>query len=259
MDIRDSLLFLLVFLSLINLSKEGCDDYFTFNYWKNNFTIGMITLTTTNSSKDVVECTLDTYCENKRTYNGICSVLHDCFGNMDRTEKCSPPLKSENVTIHTYHFMCMVYKEANVSLSEVSEFCSITNYETVCQFFAETTKSEKQAAQNSDAVDKACPDNLILRLLPISIGFAMALLLLVYIYMRKQRRLNIRRATHVSNETMPGAETIIELQADTPHANGIVERTRLMQPEEYPSAVAPSADADAEADVECSVESGTQL
>ncbi|XP_044188066.1 uncharacterized protein LOC122967458 [Thunnus albacares] len=257
MDIRDSLLFLLVFLSLINLSKEACDDYFTFNYWKNNFTIGMINLATTNNSKDVVECTLDTYCKNKPD---TCFLLLDCFKDMNQTEKCSPQLgKSENVTIHTYHFMCMVYKKANVSLSaEVSEFCSITNYETVCQFVAETTKSEKQA-QNSVAVDKACPDNLILRLLPISIGFAMALLLLVYIYMRKQRRLNIRRATHVSNETMPGAETIIELQADTPHANGIVERTRLMQPEEYPSAVAPSADADAEADVECSVESGTQL
>ncbi|XP_062295339.1 mucin-2-like [Scomber scombrus] len=141
MKIRDLLLFLVVFLNTIDLSKGNCEDYFNFEQWSNHTNnTEMFKFGETNDIKYDVMCTLYKYWSNDDPYKGIGSIICDCICPEDCDANCLDDLKKQcdtpskilkNVTIHTYHFMCMAKKVYDVPMKE-SDFC---NYPTrICKF-----------------------------------------------------------------------------------------------------------------------------
>ncbi|KAM9843159.1 uncharacterized protein ACBR49_012387 [Aulostomus maculatus] len=112
-----SLLYLMVFLSLIDQAKEECFDYFDSPTWENHAP-DMVRLQTEKNSTDVVECTLEHLCVNHHS-DKPCHILRDCFGRKSATMN----IKSESGNcvahlsddpIHILHFICIAAKKLKV-------------------------------------------------------------------------------------------------------------------------------------------------
>ncbi|XP_076607734.1 uncharacterized protein LOC143333546 isoform X1 [Chaetodon auriga] len=121
-------LFVFVFLSKINLSKEGCYDYFNINSWAKNLT-ETISLVKTKHSKDIVECTVERECLRGRE---ICHILYHCFGRTVKVQNISEKCEGDtSQTVPYYHFMCLT---AKAFLTPIPKGCE---YGTVCELYPE--------------------------------------------------------------------------------------------------------------------------
>ncbi|XP_032392790.1 mucin-2 [Etheostoma spectabile] len=109
-------LFLFVFLIMIDLSKEGCFDYFTVEDWGQNLSKTFHLVKTTNY-KDRLECTLKTMCNQRDKIS--CDLL-TCFDN--KTIDCH----GETKNMSFYNFMCLLAKDLNhpVIGCELDEVCT---------------------------------------------------------------------------------------------------------------------------------------
>ncbi|XP_033501489.1 uncharacterized protein LOC117268863 isoform X2 [Epinephelus lanceolatus] len=121
---------LFVILSLINLSKEGCEDYFTVERMK-KYLDHTVYLIETGELKDTLECTVERQCI--AGHEPYCLWLDHCYDRKDvpktETEKCKG---NPSVGISHYHFGCLV---SYYTLSEPVEGCK--NYERVCELHKE--------------------------------------------------------------------------------------------------------------------------
>ncbi|XP_049417080.1 uncharacterized protein LOC125879298 isoform X2 [Epinephelus fuscoguttatus] len=121
---------LFVLLGLIDLSKEGCEDYFTMERMKKylNHTVYLIE---TGELKDTLECTVERECI--AGHEPYCLWLDHCYDRRDvpktETEKCKG---NPSVGISHYQFGCLV---SHYTLSEPVEGCK--NYERVCELHKE--------------------------------------------------------------------------------------------------------------------------
>ncbi|XP_054616653.1 uncharacterized protein LOC129171731 isoform X2 [Dunckerocampus dactyliophorus] len=202
---------LIVFSSLMELSQENCEEYFTVKEWENTTELEMVDLAITENITNVAECTLERYC----LQDQMCHVLKDCFHRdaTEQSEKCKPVL---NVTVHTYHLMCLV--------ARVMNFKSAINgceYESVCPLvkerrhvvsttFVKTTMPSTTTAPsptspvmiavtalskpigNSKHAESEASKSTYFLTLEILLVFvsslAVVLPLAVYVYMRRQKR-----------------------------------------------------------------------
>ncbi|XP_049925330.1 uncharacterized protein LOC126405568 isoform X2 [Epinephelus moara] len=121
---------LFVLLCLINLSKEGCEDYFTVERMK-KYLDHTVYLIETGELKDTLECTVERECIDG--HEPYCLWLDHCYDRKDvpktETEKCKG---NPSVGISHYHFGCLV---SHYTLSEPVEGCK--NYERVCELHKE--------------------------------------------------------------------------------------------------------------------------
>ncbi|XP_061606330.1 uncharacterized protein LOC133466533 isoform X2 [Phyllopteryx taeniolatus] len=204
---------LIVFLSLIEPSKEDCKDYFTEDEWKNTTQLQMVSLVITENITNVAECTLESYCFSQKI---MCDVLDDCFPKHEKSrKKCQP---AWNVSVHAHHFKCL--------LAKMVDFHKTVN-ESVCPLFEKSWhaatalptatapqtivtspvwSSQTAPLPTSRAVSpkltrlgrneqhakksKACQSNhmiILTVLLGISSTLAMVLPLAVYFYMRRRK------------------------------------------------------------------------
>nr|XP_057904801.1 PIH1 domain-containing protein 1 isoform X4 [Doryrhamphus excisus] len=121
-----SYLCLIVFSTLVELSQENCEEYFTVKEWENITELELVDLVIPENTTNVAECTLERYC----LQDQMCDVLEDCFGRDAKTEsdKCKSVL---NATVHTYHLMCLL---ARVK-SNKSSINGNTIHHSFCQYF----------------------------------------------------------------------------------------------------------------------------
>ncbi|XP_070779669.1 uncharacterized protein [Enoplosus armatus] len=167
-------LILLMFLSMIDLSEEGCKDYFKMEKWARNLT-ETISLVRTKDSKDVMECTVERECLQGRE---ICHWLPQCFDRpkvkrVTKSEKCEGETSQK---VHFYHFLCLTAK----AFSHTPEGCE---YETVCELYSEKP-STRQILNIKDETNTFT----LTTLFKVSVILNVLLPLAVYLWMRHQRR-----------------------------------------------------------------------
>ncbi|XP_041855943.1 uncharacterized protein LOC121649295 [Melanotaenia boesemani] len=113
-------LFLGVFLSTINLSKCGCEDYFALSEWDLNKSIALINAT---KSEDIVRCSLWNFCHSSGCTKGnpLCCIYEQCDYKTETNfeDNCSNESLG-NVTM--FHIRCIVAKERNKT-NNVSQEC----------------------------------------------------------------------------------------------------------------------------------------
>ncbi|XP_028455733.1 uncharacterized protein LOC114569835 isoform X2 [Perca flavescens] len=120
-------LFLFVFLIMINLSEEGCYDYFNVTKWKEDLN-KTFPLVITKEFKDTIECTLEKKC-NQDNHTGIsCIYLNQCFeregdfNSLIRAGKCTE--KPQNISF--YNFMWLMAKVVNYAKgSDLDTVCNV--------------------------------------------------------------------------------------------------------------------------------------
>ncbi|KAM6914776.1 uncharacterized protein PEZ65_015076 isoform 1-T1 [Lycodopsis pacificus] len=121
-------IFVLVFLNVIDLSKEGCYDHLDMEDWaKDKHLNDTFFLVTTKDPKDRVKCSLEAECLRKE--NGIgCNLLHQC--PQENNTQC----EGNSTEVHLYHFMCFMAKAFDHPLKGCE-------YNTVCKIFADTAST----------------------------------------------------------------------------------------------------------------------
>ncbi|XP_037647015.1 uncharacterized protein LOC119501012 isoform X2 [Sebastes umbrosus] len=221
-------LFLFMFLSTVDLSKQGClDNFDLMKDWGGNLT-DTVSLVKTQYSKDTMECTLEREC--LRGTELACGLLSDCYYRdcKNKSEKC----EGDSQDIYFYHFMCLLAKTAN----ETVKGCE---YDTVCELYSEISSTDKRFGNNET-------DTLTLKMVLMMSGILNVVLpLAVYLYMRDQRTKDRIPwdATYESNGNPPGDQPMTELKS-TPmtFTNGAGENTHLMQPSDCQSVLTHSAE-----------------
>ncbi|XP_044036235.1 uncharacterized protein LOC122868400 isoform X7 [Siniperca chuatsi] len=221
----ETYLFLFVFLSMTDLSDEGCYDLFTIDEDRAKHLTDTISLVITKDSKDIMECTAERECHQKR--EDMCDVLR-CFDEREEedsakikiSEKCE---RGTSQNISMYHFMCLTAKALNF----IVEGCE---YETVCNLYSE------RASDPHSHTHKCKTDTLTLTtLLMMSVILNALLPLAVYLYMHHQRRQGWRQENATSpflslNGDSPGIQPMTELKQASVNW-GVSEISHLMQDE----------------------------
>ncbi|XP_035802562.2 uncharacterized protein LOC111566380 isoform X1 [Amphiprion ocellaris] len=130
-------LLLLVSLTLIHPSEEGCNENFDTENWSTPTSAPEpVALIRTNSSRDIMECSLERMCTEKHHIGEppkVCYILTHCFGRpsvSQKSEKC----KGEPYTrIKMLHFMCWLAKAANIE--PTPDYCC--DYGNLCHIYSE--------------------------------------------------------------------------------------------------------------------------
>ncbi|XP_045927464.1 uncharacterized protein LOC123984557 [Micropterus dolomieu] len=194
---------LLMFLSTIDLSKEGCLDYVEEHpKWQGNQT--NVKLSTTMNSKDIIECTLQKMC-----FNNVIDTCHmlTCFNRPDfngtiKNEKCV----EINYTIDIHHFNCLLTKAIGSNKTEGCE------YETVCKLYLETPSTAKMCSEVVKIVEQLKQEKGNLQILLImSVICNVVLPVVVYLYMR-QHRMRDWSLQNVLNGGLQVAQPMSELE-----------------------------------------------
>ncbi|XP_037647014.1 uncharacterized protein LOC119501012 isoform X1 [Sebastes umbrosus] len=271
-------LFLFMFLSTVDLSKQGClDNFDLMKDWGGNLT-DTVSLVKTQYSKDTMECTLEREC--LRGTELACGLLSDCYYRdcKNKSEKC----EGDSQDIYFYHFMCLLAKTAN----ETVKGCE---YDTVCELYSEISSTDSDQKTTLPPTTTTLPpttttlppttttlppttttlppttvtqlsvtgctdkrfgnnetDTLTLKMVLMMSGILNVVLpLAVYLYMRDQRTKDRIPwdATYESNGNPPGDQPMTELKS-TPmtFTNGAGENTHLMQPSDCQSVLTHSAE-----------------
>ncbi|XP_070703509.1 uncharacterized protein [Pempheris klunzingeri] len=246
-----TLLFMLVFLSTIDLSKQGCRDYFEVDKWASNLT-DVIYLVKTKDYKDTIECTVEKeYLE----YETMSHILYQCYDRKTKVEHVSEKCDGDRMStsIHFYLFMCLVAKDLNFSSAETA--CQLYSEKastgldqttlpppqpattTVMQQLPTTTAATTttttalplkattlpppttvtQSAVNgsngqSSAAMDVKTDTLTVTVLTMSLMLNGVLSVAFYLYVSHQRREGRRQPMNVSNEAPPGAQPLMEME-----------------------------------------------
>ncbi|KAM4531001.1 uncharacterized protein PAE49_023281 isoform 2-T2 [Odontesthes bonariensis] len=127
-----SLLFLFVVLTTIDLSKEGCRDYFQMEHWTKMFKKAKtpnITLYSTKDFKNISECTLSNFCQGKecKDTNMLCCILSDCLPVQGDFSECE---KESLGNVSLFNFRCLMAKHKKLE----ADGCE--GFETVCKHYA---------------------------------------------------------------------------------------------------------------------------
>ncbi|XP_076607735.1 uncharacterized protein LOC143333546 isoform X2 [Chaetodon auriga] len=232
-------LFVFVFLSKINLSKEGCYDYFNINSWAKNLT-ETISLVKTKHSKDIVECTVERECLRGRE---ICHILYHCFGRTVKVQNISEKCEGDtSQTVPYYHFMCLT---AKAFLTPIPKGCE---YGTVCELYPERlyTGQTSHFKDGTDYNNAENTENLTLKiLLMISVVLHVVVPVALYLYLRPQRRQNHTDLSGIfmSNGASSEAHPMSELESNTllaSRSGDEVETSHLMQPRDCDSVISHS-------------------
>ncbi|XP_042361695.1 uncharacterized protein LOC121957224 isoform X2 [Plectropomus leopardus] len=233
-----TLLFLFVFLSLIDPSKEGCLDYLKMDKWVANLT-DTVPIVSTKDPKDTVRCTIE-----KQYLNGVtqyCFWLRHCFDlkcpKME-SEECKGDISQE---VHFHHFACLVAKEIGQPLKGCE-------YDTVCALHSRTPFTahhlEHKYKEDNETTDNSA--NTLKVLLLISGTFnAIALVVILFMCYRWRQGKKQKNLTLVSNGNLAGAQSMTEIKTDTPLPSekwAEEENSHLMTPHVCVSVLAHSAD-----------------
>lgn len=218
-----------MFLSTVDLSKQGClDNFDLMKDWGGNLT-DTVSLVRTKDPKDTMECTLERV--GLRGTKLACDLLSDCYSRAcgTKTEKC----EGDSQAIYFYHFMCLLAKTVN----ETVKGCE---YDTVCELYS-TIPSTGKSLGNKDETD-----TLTLKMVLMMSGILNVVVpLAVYLYMRHQRTQDRIQsdATYELNGNPSGDHPMTELKS-TPmtFTNGAAETTQLMQPSECQSVLTHSTE-----------------
>nr|XP_033501490.1 uncharacterized protein LOC117268863 isoform X2 [Epinephelus lanceolatus] len=233
---------LFVILSLINLSKEGCEDYFTVERMK-KYLDHTVYLIETGELKDTLECTVERQCI--AGHEPYCLWLDHCYDRKDvpktETEKCKG---NPSVGISHYHFGCLV---SYYTLSEPVEGCK--NYERVCELH----KERQPVTNNSKIVHEAGNDNTNTDPLKIFLGISVifnVIAVLGGLYMRRRWTQDSKQWGNMLVLESNGYPTEVPLatepRSETPlsSANREEENIHLMTPQNCQSIITHSADRD---------------
>ncbi|XP_054861481.1 uncharacterized protein LOC111566380 isoform X2 [Amphiprion ocellaris] len=220
-------LLLLVSLTLIHPSEEGCNENFDTENWSTPTSAPEpVALIRTNSSRDIMECSLERMCTEKHHIGEppkVCYILTHCFGRpsvSQKSEKC----KGEPYTrIKMLHFMCWLAKAANIE--PTPDYCC--DYGNLCHIYSEMSFPPR-TGQTSMRKSSQETENLTLKIvLVLSLIMNFAGPLLIYLYMR--RRTGLMMQQNGVNEAWSQADT--ESQSNTNLANTTGnEEAFLMQP-----------------------------
>ncbi|XP_061556545.1 uncharacterized protein LOC133414876 isoform X2 [Phycodurus eques] len=192
---------LIVFLSLMEPSRENCKDYFTEEEWEKTSPLQMVSLVITENITNVAECTLESYCFSQKI---MCDVLNDCFPKHETSRKKCQPVW--NVTVHTHHLKCLLAKMVDfhktvnaatalppttapqtMATSPVwsSQSAPLATSRAVSPIFTRLGRNGQHAKKS-----EACQSNrtiILTVLLVISSTLAIVLPLAVYFYMRRRK------------------------------------------------------------------------
>ncbi|XP_049417083.1 uncharacterized protein LOC125879298 isoform X4 [Epinephelus fuscoguttatus] len=234
---------LFVLLGLIDLSKEGCEDYFTMERMKKylNHTVYLIE---TGELKDTLECTVERECI--AGHEPYCLWLDHCYDRQrdvpkTETEKCKG---NPSVGISHYQFGCLV---SHYTLSEPVEGCK--NYERVCELH----KERQPIPNNSKIVHEAGNDNTNTDPLKIFLGISVifnVIAVLGGLYMRHRWTQDRKQWGNMLVLESKGYSTeaplATEPRSETPpsSANREEENIHLMTPQDCQSIVTHSANRD---------------
>ncbi|XP_008281921.1 uncharacterized protein LOC103358652 isoform X2 [Stegastes partitus] len=213
-------LLLLVGLTLIDPSEEGCLDYFKMDSWTEYASLtDPVDLVMLNNTKDIMECSVErAYLQSlSRTKNlNLFYILKHCFDRSNVSgisEKCRGETSEE---ILFYHFMCWTAKAVEIDVPP--DYCS--DYGTLCSIYAEisfpiTVGSQKY---NKGSTDTRDTDILNLKiLLVISVILNVTVPVIVYLRMRLQKKQQMANGAWIWSDTDPkpnGNVEMVPLQND---------------------------------------------
>ncbi|KAM6914777.1 uncharacterized protein PEZ65_015076 isoform 2-T2 [Lycodopsis pacificus] len=169
-------IFVLVFLNVIDLSKEGCYDHLDMEDWaKDKHLNDTFFLVTTKDPKDRVKCSLEAECLRKE--NGIgCNLLHQC--PQENNTQC----EGNSTEVHLYHFMCFMAKAFDHPLKGCE-------YNTVCKIFADTASTQTETLRLRENLKETQKETDKLKmLLGLSLVLHVIVPLAVFLYMRHRWR-----------------------------------------------------------------------
>ncbi|XP_038548601.1 uncharacterized protein LOC119882564 isoform X4 [Micropterus salmoides] len=195
---------LLVFLSTIDLSKEGCLDYVEVDKaWQKNQP--NVTLLATMNSKDIIECSVQKMCFNNviKTCDILTCLNRPDFNGTIKNENCV----ETNDTIDIHHFNCLLAKaiDSNYTLKGCE-------YETVCKLYLETPSTDKMCSEVVKIVEQLKQEKGNLQILLImSMICNVVLPVVVYLYMR-QHRMRDWSLQNVLNGGLQVAQPMSELE-----------------------------------------------
>ncbi|XP_069566031.1 uncharacterized protein [Brachyistius frenatus] len=170
---------LVVFLTMIDLSKEDSLDYFqNLSYWEVTEEY-MVPLINTTHPKDVMECSVENLCKKNRTF---CHILFHTFNSDPKDANISEKCKRESYDkIHFNHFVCLTAIVLNYT-SVVPLKLGCNEYDTVFRIFSEIpSNSSGQHSENKTITAEKS-------LLAVSVILNVVLSLAVYRYMNRERR-----------------------------------------------------------------------
>ncbi|XP_041856014.1 uncharacterized protein LOC121649322 isoform X2 [Melanotaenia boesemani] len=129
-------LFLGVFLSTINLSKGGCEDYFNLEKWDFPENLNKsIALINAKKSEDIVRCSLWNFCNSSGCTEGnlLCCIYDDCY-NKTETNFEGNCLNESLGNVTMFHIRCIIAKERKKT-NKVSQECG--DYDQLINLYPE--------------------------------------------------------------------------------------------------------------------------
>ncbi|KAM4531008.1 uncharacterized protein PAE49_023281 isoform 5-T9 [Odontesthes bonariensis] len=185
-----SLLFLFVVLTTIDLSKEGCRDYFQMEHWTKMFKKAKtpnITLYSTKDFKNISECTLSNFCQGKecKDTNMLCCILSDCLPVQGDFSECE---KESLGNVSLFNFRCLMAKHKKLE----ADGCE--GFETVCKHYANILLS---GSNNLFSKSEEMKSNTLMALLVFSASLNFMLPLAFCLYMHQQRRQDRRQQPYL--------------------------------------------------------------
>ncbi|XP_026181718.1 uncharacterized protein LOC113141491 isoform X2 [Mastacembelus armatus] len=189
---------LFIFVFVIKLSKEHCEEYFNMEDWHPTNLIQNFTVVTANTSIDIIKCTLCHKLKKKENIQ-LSSILYNCFNH-----KCSDVLVCGKETSHTiwfYHMMCLM-AQATKDI-DIAPGCQYGQYEYIYNFHPKETndKGPPSKYKSSNQNMRNC--------LIFSVILNIVLPLGVYLYMRK------RHTTKCESSQAVEAMLLLQLQCQS--------------------------------------------